>query len=125
MFITERASYRLGFTWVYCYRVKVQSLISVYKQQVGYGADVDEDELMAELEELEQEDLDRELLDVGPTPSDLPEVPTSTPAAPAAAKDEDDELRELENWMASWNDTRGLNSRAGHYGLSTRIQIEN
>lgn len=56
---------------------------------------------MAELEELEQEDLDRELLDVGPTPSDLPEVPTSTPAAPAAAKDEDEELRELENWMAS------------------------
>lgn len=57
---------------------------------------------MAELEELEQEDLDRELLDVGPTPSNLPEVPTAVPAAPVAAKDDDDEMRELENWMASW-----------------------
>ena len=60
---------------------------------------MDEDELMAELEELEQEDLDKELLEVGPTPSNLPEVPTAVPAA--AAKEDDDEMRELESWMAS------------------------
>lgn len=39
--------------------------------------DVDEDELERELEELEQEQLDKELLDVGPAGADtLPEVPT-------------------------------------------------
>lgn len=68
--------------------------------QVGYGADIDEDDLLAELEELEQEDLDKELLDVGVAPS-LPDVPTaSLPAAPAK-KEEDDEMAELQNWMTS------------------------
>lgn len=38
--------------------------------------DVDEDELERELEELEQEQLDKELLDVGPAANVLPEVPT-------------------------------------------------
>lgn len=78
-----------------------QEISDALSGPVGFGADIDEDDLLAELEELEQEDLDRELLDVGPAPSDLPEVPTATPAAPAAAKDDDDEMRELENWMAS------------------------
>lgn len=69
---------------------------------VGYGADVDDDELMAELEELEQEELDRELLDVGATSSKLPDVPASSlPAVPRKSKDDDDELRQLESWMAS------------------------
>ncbi|VDP23510.1 unnamed protein product [Soboliphyme baturini] len=47
---------------------------------IGFGQDVDEEELMAELEELEQEELDKQLLDVGPTPAPpvkLPEVPAS------------------------------------------------
>ncbi|MCP9263744.1 hypothetical protein DINM_007124 [Dirofilaria immitis] len=47
---------------------------------VGFGQDVDEDELLKELEELEQEELDKQLLDVGPTPasvSALPETPTA------------------------------------------------
>lgn len=40
------------------------------------GDEMDDDELMAELEELEQENLDKELLDV-PTTGPLPDVPAS------------------------------------------------
>ena len=40
------------------------------------------DELNAELEELEQEDLDERLLDVG-EPSQLPSVPTEVPTKPS------------------------------------------
>lgn len=49
---------------------------------------VDEDELARELEELEQEGLDQELLNVGPTPTaKLPEVPSTD--LPTAAKDKE------------------------------------
>ncbi|KAH3772748.1 hypothetical protein DPMN_174093, partial [Dreissena polymorpha] len=62
------------------------------------------DDLMAELEELEQEELDEKLLDVGPISDNLPSVPTTEPVAgkrvPAAAKEEDDELKELEMWAS-------------------------
>ncbi|XP_052230732.1 charged multivesicular body protein 4b-like [Dreissena polymorpha] len=71
---------------------------------VGFGTDMDEDDLMAELEELEQEELDEKLLDVGPISDNLPSVPTTEPVAgkrvPAAAKEEDDELKELEMWAS-------------------------
>lgn len=40
------------------------------------GNDIDEDELEKELEELEQEELDKELLGVGGPATELPEVPT-------------------------------------------------
>lgn len=51
------------------------------------GQDIDEDELERELEELEQEDLDKDLLGV-PSTSELPEVPTGEIKEPAiAAKD--------------------------------------
>lgn len=45
-----------------------------------------QDDLLAELEELEQEELDRQLLEVGGT-EDLPSVPTAEPVdrRPAAA----------------------------------------
>ncbi|XP_005110710.1 charged multivesicular body protein 4c [Aplysia californica] len=71
---------------------------------VGFGQDMDEDDLLAELEELEQEDLDRQLLDVGGT-EDLPSVPTAEPTEPrpapkARAKEEDDDMRELEMWAS-------------------------
>lgn len=47
---------------------------------------VDEDELAKELEELEQENLDKELLDVGPAPpSKLPDVPSTD--LPSASKE--------------------------------------
>jgi charged multivesicular body protein 4 len=49
---------------------------------------VDDDELARELEELEQEGLDQELLNVGPTPTaKLPDVPSTD--LPTAAKDKD------------------------------------
>jgi len=70
---------------------------------VGFGQDVDDDELMAELEELEQEELDKQLLEVsGPTADELPSVPTAEPAAASKGKQkaEDDELRELEMWAS-------------------------
>ncbi|KAM3921814.1 charged multivesicular body protein 4b [Leptodactylus fuscus] len=71
---------------------------------VGIGEDFDEDELMAELEELEQEELDKNLLEVhGPENVPLPNVPASClPAKPAKKKQEedDDDMRELENWAA-------------------------
>lgn len=68
----------------------------------GFGQDVDEDELMAELEQLEQEELDEKLLDVGPVPvaSKLPDVPSTVPeqAKAKSKKQEDDDLAELEAW---------------------------
>lgn len=50
--------------------------------------DIDpQDDLMAELEELEQEDLDEQLLNVGDTGLvDLPSVPTGEPAAAKTSK---------------------------------------
>lgn len=66
--------------------------------------DADEDDLLAELEELEQEGLDEQLLDVGSTPVSnitLPTVPTTTPAVVKPTESFDDELAELANWNAS------------------------
>ncbi|RZF45859.1 hypothetical protein LSTR_LSTR010815 [Laodelphax striatellus] len=69
---------------------------------VSFANDIDEDELEKELEELEQQELDRELLDTG-TPVDLPSVPvTDLPSRAKEAsgrskpKEEDNDLRELE-----------------------------
>lgn len=69
---------------------------------VGFNTDLDEDELMAELEELEQEELDEKLLDVGPIADNLPSVPTAEPAGSrkVPAVEEDDELKELEAWAS-------------------------
>ncbi|XP_012274092.1 charged multivesicular body protein 4c [Orussus abietinus] len=73
---------------------------------VAFGQDVDEDELERELEELEQEELDKELLGVA-TSDELPAVPASSePAVPAKArskpksKEEDDDLKELAAWAS-------------------------
>lgn len=67
---------------------------------VGFGQDVDEDDLMAELEELEQENLEEELVNIGP----LPAVPTVRPEAPAKSKHaavaDDDDMKELEMWAS-------------------------
>ncbi|CAJ0915039.1 unnamed protein product, partial [Mesorhabditis belari] len=51
---------------------------------VGFGRDLDEDDLMKELEQLEQEELDKQLLDANPTPISLPDAPAERlPAVPA------------------------------------------
>lgn len=68
---------------------------------VAFGQDVDEDELEKELEELEQEELDKELLGVTTPGEDLPEVPAAelepkTKVKKPAAKDPELEL--LESW---------------------------
>lgn len=76
---------------------------------VAFGHDVDEDELERELEELEQEQLDQELLGVGPSVDELPSVPTTELAKPTPAKakaksraeEEDDEyMKELQQWAS-------------------------
>nr|CAD7258664.1 unnamed protein product [Timema shepardi] len=77
---------------------------------VAFGGDVDEEELEAELEALEQEELDNQLLGVTtPTPDTLPVVPSAEPVAarnkpvakPRARAEEDDEmLKELEAWAS-------------------------
>ncbi len=71
------------------------------------AADADDDELLAELEELEQDGLDADLLDVAalaPEPAvAMPSAPISAPSAPKTAvpmTDEDRELAELEASMA-------------------------
>lgn len=68
---------------------------------IGFGNDVDEDELTKELEELEQEALDEELLNVaGPATENLPTPPTALPVSQKKAKqeDEDADMRELAEW---------------------------
>ncbi|XP_014247294.1 charged multivesicular body protein 4b [Cimex lectularius] len=70
---------------------------------ISFGNDIDEDELERELEELEQEELDRELLGTGPTPTadQFPQVPQAVPATAkpkAKVSDEDEDLKQLEQW---------------------------
>jgi len=74
---------------------------------IAFGQDIDDDELERELEELEQEELDKELLGVGPvTTEELPNVPT--PAMPATEKksrprvveEEDEDMKELAAWAS-------------------------
>lgn len=74
---------------------------------VGFGQDIDEDELNAELEELEQEDLDEMILGIGTEVGEpsLPSVPdTELPISPAKSKakpvEEDDDMAELAAWAS-------------------------
>lgn len=76
---------------------------------VAFGGEFDEDELEAELDALgdeleleEQEELDKQLLDVGPSVG-LPDVPRAEPAKPAATKkkeEEDPDMAELAAWAS-------------------------
>ncbi|KPP64280.1 charged multivesicular body protein 4b-like [Scleropages formosus] len=61
-----------------------QEISDAISKPTAFGEDYDEDELMAELEELEQEELDKNLLEIGGTENvPLPNVPsTSLPARP-------------------------------------------
>lgn len=71
---------------------------------MGFQSEIDDDDLLAELEELEQEELDSEMLNIPSSSQEpslnLPAAPTKTPAAPAAQA-VDDELADLEQWMAN------------------------
>ena len=81
-----------------------ETINEALSRQVGFaGADVDEDDLESELNGLMQEDLDKELLDIGADADDvaLPDVPTNAIGggkACAKPQDEEDDLRELEAW---------------------------
>ncbi|ORZ33813.1 Snf7-domain-containing protein [Catenaria anguillulae PL171] len=80
-------------------------------QPVGFGVDMDEDELNAELELLEQEELDTKLLGLDNVPISAPAVPQTEPTAAIAQpprptkgqmidEDEEAELAELKASMA-------------------------
>lgn len=64
---------------------------------------VDDDELAKELEELEQEELDKDLLNVGPATSKLPEVPATD--LPSASKDKEKKKGLLDEWPAIIDDS--------------------
>ncbi|XP_017284762.1 charged multivesicular body protein 4b [Kryptolebias marmoratus] len=82
-----------------------QEISDVISRPVGFGEEFDEDELLTELEELEQEELDKNLLEIAGTEDvPLPSVPsTSLPAKPAKKKVEEDEddMADLEAWAAN------------------------
>uniref|UniRef100_A0A8C2UEG9 Charged multivesicular body protein 4B n=2 Tax=Galliformes TaxID=8976 RepID=A0A8C2UEG9_COTJA len=84
---------------------------------VGFGEEFDEDELMAELEELEQEELDKNLLEIsGPETVPLPNVPSiSIPSKPAKKKEEeeDDDMKELEICDDQWKNHCCLHALLG------------
>ncbi|XP_076323481.1 charged multivesicular body protein 4c-like [Tachypleus tridentatus] len=71
---------------------------------VGFGHDIDEDELSKELEELEQEELDKQLLDVeGPVTENLPSPPQAEPSTSSKVKvheEEDEDIKELAAWAS-------------------------
>ncbi|XP_034725816.1 charged multivesicular body protein 4b [Etheostoma cragini] len=82
-----------------------QEISDVISRPIGFGDEFDEDDLMAELEELEQEELDKNLLEIeGTEDVPLPSVPsTSLPSRPAKKKVEEDEddMADLEAWAAN------------------------
>ncbi|BFZ19498.1 hypothetical protein BsWGS_22537 [Bradybaena similaris] len=67
---------------------------------LGFHDGLDDDELLAELNELEQEDLDRQLLQIPGSVIDLPSVPKAEPRAAKGHIIEDDDMRELEMWAS-------------------------
>jgi len=71
---------------------------------VAFGQDIDDDELERELEELEQEELDKELLGVVPVETDeLPNVPAATvekKQKPRVVEEEDEDMKELAAWAS-------------------------
>jgi charged multivesicular body protein 4 len=73
---------------------------------IGFGNDINDEELMAELAELEEETINEKLITVGPTPTDnlntkLPEAPKDAMPVRQTKKKEDDDMAELEQWATS------------------------
>lgn len=82
-----------------------QEISEAISRPVGFGEEFDEDELMAELEELEQEKLDQDLLQISGTEDvPLPNVPSNplpkkTAVAQTKRQEEDeDDMEELKAW---------------------------
>ncbi|KAM9307797.1 charged multivesicular body protein 4c [Gastrophryne carolinensis] len=74
-----------------------QEISDAISRPAGFADEFDEDDLMAELEELEQEDLSRHMADIT-----LPSVPSGKlPARPASARkkvEDDDDMKMLAAW---------------------------
>ena len=74
-------------------------------QPVGFGADIDEDELLDELERLEQDAIDNRMLEMETPDLVVPRVPVVEPTRVAAPprriplEDEDAELQQLKESM--------------------------
>uniref|UniRef100_A0A915N4H5 Charged multivesicular body protein 4b n=1 Tax=Meloidogyne javanica TaxID=6303 RepID=A0A915N4H5_MELJA len=71
----------------------------------GLQNDIDDDELLKELEDIQEEEINEKLLDVGTIPASsvtdkLPDAPKDKPKAKAKTK-EDDDMAELEAWASS------------------------
>lgn len=85
-----------------------EEISTALSQPIGFAGEIDDDDLLAELEEMEQEELEKGLLEVGETSNqiqtdpldDLPEVPTAAPRAKKVVQEEDDDLRELAAWAS-------------------------
>ncbi|XP_062855319.1 charged multivesicular body protein 4c [Trichomycterus rosablanca] len=79
-----------------------QEISEAISKPVGFEEEFDEDDLLAELEELEQEELDNNLLEVsGPESAPLPSVPSNPlPSKPVKKRQEEDEedMEELKAW---------------------------
>ncbi|KAF9110780.1 hypothetical protein BGX27_005891 [Mortierella sp. AM989] len=75
-----------------------EEISNVISQPIGFGVDMDEDELAAELDELEQEELDKKLMETERPPQmGLPSVPNHEPEE---EDEEEADLRELRESMA-------------------------
>ncbi|XP_037923068.1 charged multivesicular body protein 4c isoform X2 [Hermetia illucens] len=70
---------------------------------VPFGQDMDEEELEKELEQLEQEELDKNLLDIaGPSKEELPEVPTDEIKQKAKEKKKEEEMDPQMKELLAW-----------------------
>uniref|UniRef100_A0A2A4JXJ1 Charged multivesicular body protein 4b n=1 Tax=Heliothis virescens TaxID=7102 RepID=A0A2A4JXJ1_HELVI len=81
-----------------------REITDAISNNVAFPNDIDEDELEKELEELEQEDLDKEMLGINVPTDKLPDVPTSElvhdKPKPSKSKqtEDEDELAQLQSW---------------------------
>jgi len=73
---------------------------------VGFGTDVDEDDLLKELEDLEEEEASSKLLEIGPVAQDeLPsvpnhDIPVPVDKRPSKMSEDEKAIRELSEWAS-------------------------
>ncbi|XP_051525877.1 charged multivesicular body protein 4c [Myxocyprinus asiaticus] len=79
-----------------------QEISDAISRPVGFGEEFDEDELIAELEELEQEEMDNKMLEISGTEDiPLPSVPSDLlpkKTAPKKREEDEDEMEDLKAW---------------------------
>ncbi|CAH2098454.1 unnamed protein product [Euphydryas editha] len=78
-----------------------REITDAISNNVAFPNDVDEDELEKELEELEQEELDKEMIGINVPADSLPDVPATEPVAAKskpAKTDEEPEFALLKSW---------------------------